>query len=450
MESKARHYRLNLHLIPLRLLHQPQNQIQQMPNHQSEQFYYKDGNLWCENVLVESLIEKVGTPTYIYSANTIRTRVRTLRNSLAKTNCHIYFAVKACSNLSILRLLAQEGCGADIVSGGELFRALKSGIDPQKIVFSGVGKSLREIAEAIDSGIHIFNVESPQEIDLINNTAKARGVVVNISLRVNPNIDAKTHPYISTGLKENKFGLDQNEITEIFLNYKKYSNLNFCGLSCHIGSQILSITPLIQSWNFLKNLSKLSPFNISHLDLGGGLGISYQEENEISLPEYGGAISHSFGGLNNFQIGIEPGRSIVGPAAILVSRILGVKLRAESDLEKKMLILDAGMNDLARPALYGAVHPAVPLRIQSTDQVSPVDLVGPICESADVFQRGAYLPPQSVGDFLAFGNAGAYGFSMSNQYNSRPRAAEVLVDDAQFQVIRRRESYSDLILGEII
>jgi diaminopimelate decarboxylase len=409
-----------------------------------EGFSYIDKELHCESTPLSRIAEEVGTPAYVYSKAALINRVRRLQEA-SNTPFDIYFAVKACSNIHILRLLNRAGCGADIVSGGELFRASVAQIPPQRIVFSGVGKSDKEIGEAIKAGIHIFNVESLAELEQIERIAAASGATPKVALRVNPDVDAKTHPHISTGLKKNKFGLAKSELREIYKRIQEFPNVRFCGLSCHIGSQILSESPFAKAWKYLLQAAKEAPFKVTHLDLGGGLGISYSGEKALSLENYARLIHKTFQGTS-FKLGIEPGRALVGPTAVLLSRLTLVKRRNT----RSFYVVDAAMNDLIRPALYGALHPVIPVTMPRTRTKILADLVGPVCETGDTFETQAKLPPLEPGSLLAFTNSGAYGMSMASQYNSRPRVPEVLVEGSTYSVIRSRETYADLIEHELL
>lgn len=409
-------------------------------------FSYSRGELHCEGVSLQQIADEAGTPFYVYSRAAIANRVRRLTSVFenADFDCSIYFAVKACSNIHVLRVLQTLGCGADIVSGGELFRASIAEIDPGLVVYSGVGKTDREIAEAIDAGIFMFNVESVPELGAINSVAGQRGRRAAISLRFNPDVDAKTHPHISTGLKKNKFGLAKTELAEAYKHLREFRHLDFRGLSIHIGSQVVSAQPFLKSWNELLAAAAKAPFKVEHLNLGGGLGISYSNEKELSLEDYARLIQKTFE-HSGYRIGIEPGRALVGPAGALVTKLSLVKKRGAH----LFYVVDAGMNDLIRPALYGATHPVVPVVEPSSKKQITADLVGPVCESADTFQFGARMPEIAPNALLAFGNAGAYGMSMASQYNSRARPAEILVEGGSYQIIGKRETYADLIRREL-
>ena len=408
-------------------------------------FDYIDGEMTCEGRRVANIAEQVGTPFYLYSRATLERHFRVFDSAFDAVPHLTAFAVKACSNLAVLSLLAKHGAGADIVSGGELFRALKAGIPAEKIVFSGVGKIGREIAEALDAGILMFHVESAPELDLINQVAGDKGTVARVALRVNPDVDPKTHPYISTGLKENKFGLPRKGILEAFKAADALPHVQVCGVHQHIGSQITQIPPFVEAVEHAADLIgrlRQAGIPISHLDIGGGIGIPYDETLPPSPAELGTAIVPTLQGLD-VTIITEPGRVIAGNAGIFVTRVLRVK---ESG-EKTFVIVDGAMNDLMRPALYDAYHEIRPVR--ETDAAPVVaDVVGPICESGDFLARNRKIRAAGQGDLLAVMSAGAYGFTMASTYNSRPRVPEVLVDGDEIHIIRERETYDDLIRGE--
>ena len=408
-----------------------------------EKFNYKRGSLYCENISIPQLAAKLGSPLYIYSKNALIERVKKLKHNLP-SNCDILFAVKACSNIHILKLLRQQGCGADIVSGGELFRSALAGIPARKTVFSGVGKTEEEILLALKAGIDCFNVESADELFLIEKIAAKYGARPNTALRINPDINPKTHPYISTGLRRNKFGLSKQELAQIYRRASKLKHVRLRGLSCHIGSQITDTKPLVEAWTKLIAEAERAPFEVTHLDLGGGLGISYGNEPVVTLEDYGKTISHVFK-KQRYKLSIEPGRSLTGPCAVLLTRLITVKKRGS----RSFFVVDAAMNDLIRPALYRTIHPFIPVKMPST-RIVTADIVGPICESGDTFQIDAKVSQSKSGDLFAFANAGAYAMSMASQYNARPRAAEVLVSDDKYRLIRERETYADLIQRELL
>ena len=410
-------------------------------------FDYNNGRLHAENVDIETLAKEVDTPFYLYSHATLSQHFKAFDNAfngIPHTTC---FAVKSCSNIAILRLFASLGGGADIVSGGELFRALKAGIEPQKIVYSGVGKTEIELRQALHAGILMFNVESEQELDALQAAAADLRVKAPVSFRVNPDVDPKTHAYISTGLAKNKFGIAIDQALEVYKRAAKMENIAIKGVSCHIGSQLTEVGPFVESLRKVKKfVTRLTEnnINISQLDLGGGLGITYDQEEPPHPDAYAEAIKKELGDLNCNLI-LEPGRVIVGNAGILVSRILYTK----SNTAKKFMIVDAGMNDLARPSLYGAYHAILPVNEARSGKIV-ADVVGPICETGDFLAKDQEVPDCEPGDLLAVMSAGAYGFTMSSNYNTRPRVAEVLVKDDAYHLIRQRENYSDLIRGEEI
>ncbi len=415
-------------------------------------FEYKGGELYAEDVPLKKIAREVGTPTYVYSLATLRRHYRVFDQAFGSQPHLICFSVKANSNLAVLKTFAREGSGFDIVSGGELFRALKAGAEPKKIVFSGVGKSRREIEEALAAGILMFNVESEPELAVLNEVAGKLGKKAPISLRVNPDVDPQTHPYISTGMKKSKFGI---EIKRAMENYRKalsFPYLEIVGIDCHIGSQLTSVAPFVDALlrvreyldRVLTGALKTQGGSVRYLDLGGGLGIRYKDEEPPHPDEYAKAILQAMSGLE-ITLVLEPGRVIVGNAGILVTEVLYLK----DTEEKKFVIVDGAMNDLIRPALYGSYQSIRPVREQAGEKMV-ADVVGPICESGDFFAKDREIARPQPGDLLAVMSAGAYGFAMSSNYNSRPRAAEVLVDGDQFYVIRQRESLDDLIKGETI
>jgi len=413
-------------------------------------FHYQKGELYAEEVPVARIVEAVGTPTYIYSAATLRRHFRVFREAFSGIPHLICYSVKANSNLAVLRLLAREGSGADIVSGGELYRALKAGIPPQKIVFSGVGKTEREMEEALRAGILLFNVESLGELETLSRVARRLNLRASLAIRVNPDVDPRTHPYISTGLKKNKFGLPEELAYQAYLRAKEDPYLEPIGVDCHIGSQLTEISPFVEALRRLKVLYvrlREEGLPLRYLDLGGGLGIIYGEEEPPPPQEYAEAICREVRDLPQTTLILEPGRVIAGNAGILVTRVLYVKHfppTEENPEGRTFVIVDAGMNDLIRPTLYQAYHRIQPVKEDPAREAVMVDVVGPICESGDFLARERKLPAVNPGELLAVMSAGAYGFVMSSNYNSRPRAAEVLVDGSQFFVVRKRESYEDL------
>jgi diaminopimelate decarboxylase len=409
-------------------------------------FDYRDGELWAEQVRVRDLAERFGTPLYVYSTRTLTRHYRAFDSAMQGLDHLTCFSVKANGNVGLLRLMGRLGAGVDIVSGGELHRALKAGIDPRKIVFSGVGKQEHEIRQALATDILMFNVESAQEMERIGRIAAEMSREARISIRINPDVDPKTHPYISTGLKKNKFGLDILEATGLYLLAKETPFLEPVGIDCHIGSQLTQIGPFAEALgkllDFVDQLRQ-SGVTIRYFDLGGGLGITYNDEEPPLPEELGRVIAKSLAG-KPLTVILEPGRAIAGNAGILVTRVLYTKRTAV----KKFVIVDAAMNDLVRPSFYGAYHRIGEVSPQAR-QLEVVDVVGPICESADFLAQDRALPVLKPGELVAVFSAGAYGFTMSSQYNSRPRAAEVMVDGDQTALIRRRETYDDLIALEV-
>ena len=410
-------------------------------------FTYRGRELFAENVAITALAEEYGTPLYVYSYHTLLRHFRAYTDAFRNYPHIICFALKANSNIAVLRLFAKNGGGADIVSGGELYRALKAGISPKKIVYAGVGKTEEEIRFALRSKILMFNVESGDELREINRIAGIMRVKAPIALRINPDIDPETHPYIATGLKKNKFGIPIEDAVEHYRIASKLKNITILGIHKHIGSQITKISPFVDALkNILLLIDRLSSngLDIQYLDAGGGLGISYKGE-EPPVPK--DLAKNLIPLLNGRKLTLitEPGRSIAGNAGILVTRVLYQK-KGE---EKEFVIVDAGMNDLIRPSLYGAYHTILPV-VKRMREIILCDVAGPICESGDFLARGRELRKVEKGEYLAVMGAGAYGFSMSSNYNSRPRAAEVLVKGKEHFLIKSRETYRDLIRNERI
>lgn len=409
-------------------------------------FEYKNGQLHAEDIAVADLVHEYGTPLYVYSAATLRRHFQAFDSAFDAIPHLTCYSVKANSNVGVLKILAQEGAGTDIVSGGELFRALRAGVDPQKIVYSGVGKRVGEIQEALLANILMFNVESTQELERINQVAGELGKVARVSLRINPDVDPKTHPYISTGLKENKFGLSREDALKTYLMAKDLPHVDPIGMDCHIGSQLTLLSPFLEALDKLKAFYqqlKDNGITIKYLDLGGGLGITYNEEEPPHPTELGKALVRSLEGMDVTLI-LEPGRVIAGNTGILVTEVQYTK----TNDTKTFVIVDAAMNDLVRPSLYGSYHRLAPVVEKKDAEDVVVDVVGPICESGDFLAKNRTLPKLEQGDLLAAFSAGAYGFVMSSQYNSRPRAAEILVQGDKHVVLRKRETYNDLMLLE--
>jgi diaminopimelate decarboxylase len=410
-------------------------------------FHYRQDELYCENISLRELVHAVGTPCYVYSHATLLHHFKVFDESFAKCPHLTCYSVKANSNLAILRFFASLGGGADIVSRGELFRARQAGIAPERIVYSGVAKKADEIDYALNEDILMFNVESSQELELINKIASKRDCKARIALRVNPDVDPGTHPYISTGMKKNKFGIDIERALGEYEHADRSDHLEIAGIDFHIGSQLTEVAPFVDALKRLRllidRLEKQGIF-IRYLDLGGGLGITYDQESPPHPQEYAQAVLQELKSLDCTLI-FEPGRVIVGNAGILLTRVLYTK---QTPI-KNFVIVDAAMNDLVRPSLYGAYHHIQPLERKNREE-QVVDVVGPICETGDFLARDRGLPSVSPGEYLAVMSAGAYGFTMASNYNSRPRPPEVLVKDDQFYVIRKRESQEDLIRGESI
>jgi diaminopimelate decarboxylase len=410
-------------------------------------FQRRRGQLCCEDVPLSELAEEVGTPAYVYSTATLLRHARVFRSALRGLDLLSCFAVKSAPNLALLALLAREGFGFDIVSGGELFRALQAGGDPQRIVFSGVGKRQQEMGAALDAGIFQFNCESEEELEQLSRVASARKRIAPVALRVNPAVDARTHPHIATALSTSKFGIPASRVRKAYALAASLPGLRVVGVACHIGSQISSVKPFVEAAAKMRALVlelRAAGHAIGRLDMGGGLGVPYGDGQEPASPrQYGEALVSALKGLD-VKVLVEPGRLLVANAGVLLSRVL---LRKQGHGSRKFVVLDAGMNDLMRPALYQAHHELEPVGKPRRGQ-EVVDVVGPVCESTDVLAARRRLPPLAAGDLVVLRTAGAYGMSMASQYNARPRPAEVLVDGRSWRVIRARESYKDLIRGE--
>jgi diaminopimelate decarboxylase len=410
-----------------------------------DHFNYKDNSLYCEDVAIATLAETYGTPLYVYSRATLERHWHAFDSALAGRDHLVCYAVKANSNLAVLNVLARLGSGFDIVSGGELQRVLRAGGDPDKIVFSGVGKLPQEMEIALNCGIHCFNVESEQELELLNRIAGETQKIARVSFRVNPDVDAKTHPYISTGLKENKFGINFEDAEAVYLKAMELAHIDVIGIDCHIGSQLTELSPYIDALErllYLIQILQQKGIEIKHLDLGGGLGIRYRDETPPLPSEWAGALKNQ---LDDFEgtILIEPGRAISGNAGILVSQVSYLKLSQD----KNFAVIDAAMNDLIRPSLYNAWLEIIRVDRHSDEPTRNYDIVGAICETSDFLGKDRSMQI-AQGDLLAIRSAGAYGFSMASNYNSRTRAAEVMVDGDAHYCVREREVFDDLIQGE--
>ncbi|MBI5815172.1 MAG: diaminopimelate decarboxylase [Nitrospinae bacterium] len=412
-------------------------------------FDYKNGEYHCEDVPLSKIAEEVGTPFYCYSAATLKRHFNVFDKAFASIPHLICFAVKANSNMAVLRLFSKEGGGADIVSGGELYRAIRAGVPADRIVYAGVGKTRDEIRQALEAGILMFNVESSQELVAIDAVAAQLGVKARVALRVNPDVDAKTHPYISTGLKQNKFGISYATAVEEYKQARNLSNIGIVGIHKHIGSQITQISPFVDALEKTVELVRQlreEGIEIKYIDIGGGLGITYKDEAPPLPKELADRIAPILKDTGCTII-FEPGRVLVGNAGALVTRVLYTK----HNEGKTFFVVDAGMNDLARPSLYGSFHGMMPVNAEVGERKKvSADVVGPICESGDFLAKDRVLPLFKQGELVAVMSAGAYGFTMSSNYNSRRRVAEVLVNGGKYEVIRQRETMEDLVRGESI
>ncbi len=408
-------------------------------------FRYLKSRLHCEDVSVDDVVRETGTPVYIYSSTTMARHFEVFRSAFDDIPHVVCYSVKANSNIAIIRLFASMGSGVDIVSGGELYRSLKGGVDPSKIVYSGVGKKEWEIEMALERGILMFNVESWDELETIQRIAGRKGKTAPVAIRVNPDVDPRTHPYISTGMKENKFGIDINESVKLYKRAKRLKNIALKGVDCHIGSQLTEVKPFVDALgivsDFVRRLRK-EGIGVEYIDIGGGLGITYHDETPPHPIEYASAVASIVRKLDVTLI-LEPGRVLTGNSGILVTELLYTKETGR----KTFYIVDAAMNDLFRPSLYGSYHKIIPLRRRRRKMVE-VDVVGPVCESGDFLAKDRKIEGMKKGDRLAVLSTGAYGFAMSSNYNSRGRVPEVLVRGDRFYVIRERETMKDLIRGE--
>jgi diaminopimelate decarboxylase len=412
-----------------------------------DHFQYRGGQLYAEDVALSVIAEQYGTPCYVYSRQTLERHWHAFDRAFSNRPHLVCYAVKANSNLAVLNLLARLGSGFDIVSVGELERVLAAGGEPSRVVFSGVGKREDEMRRALEVGIRCFNVESTAELERLDRVAGAMGARAPISVRVNPDVDAGTHPYISTGLRENKFGVDIRQAPEVYRRAEAMEHVDIVGIDCHIGSQLTTTTPFLDALDRVLALAgdlEQAGIAIRHLDLGGGLGIRYVGEQPPEPAEYAAALDRRLAGLP-YEILIEPGRAIVGNAGVLLTRVEYLK----STPEKNFAIVDGAMNDLLRPALYQAHQQIVPVRPREDAQTLGWDVVGPVCETGDFLGKGRDLA-LAAGDLLAVRSSGAYGFVMSSNYNSRPRVAEVMVDGGQAHLVRRRERLVDLWAGESV
>lgn len=411
-----------------------------------DHFIYRNDELFVEDVAIAAIAHTYGTPTYVYSRATIERHWHAFDNAAGDHPHLICYAVKANSNLGVLNVLAKLGSGFDIVSGGELARVIQAGGDPSKVVFSGVGKSEQEIGYALEQGIKCFNVESEAELSRINAVAAALGKIAPISLRVNPDVDAKTHPYISTGLKANKFGIEREQAVAVYQKAASMSNLHIVGMDCHIGSQLTDLAPFTDALErllvLIDELSDLG-IKIAHLDVGGGLGVTYKDEQPPHPDQYAQVLSEKLASRKDLTLIFEPGRAIMANAGVLITKVEFLKQGAE----KNFAIVDAAMNDLLRPALYSAWQDIIPVQLGSQADEAVYDVVGPICETGDFLGKDRVLSIEPD-DLLVVRSAGAYGFVMASNYNSRCRPAEVMVDGDEIHLVREREALEDLWRGE--
>ncbi|HEV8035722.1 diaminopimelate decarboxylase [Yoonia sp.] len=416
-----------------------------------DHFLYRDGALYAEDVPVSEIAAAVGTPFYVYSTATLKRHFQLFDEALAWGDHLVCFAMKSLSNQAVIKLLGNAGAGMDVVSGGEYLRAKAAGVPGDRIVFSGVGKTADEMRLALEGGIRQFNVESEPEMIVLDQVAQSLGAVAPITIRVNPDVDAKTHAKIATGKSENKFGIPISRAREVYAMAAKMPGLKVVGIDVHIGSQLTELAPFEAAYNKVAELTeqlRADGHEITRLDLGGGLGIPYARSNEAPpLPtDYGALIQRTVGHLG-CEIEIEPGRLISGNAGLMVSKVIYVK----SGEDREFLILDGAMNDLIRPAMYDAWHDIIPVNEAPAGALpAKYDIVGPVCESGDTFAKGREMPPVKAGDLVAFRSAGAYGAVMSSEYNSRPLIPEVLVDGDQFAVIRPRPTYEEMIARDIV
>lgn len=406
-----------------------------------------DGRLRVEGVYADAIADAVGTPCFVYSATALLERVDALERALAPLAHTLCFAIKSNMNLAVVRTLVARGCGVDVTSGGELFRALRAGADPARCVYSGVGKTDAELDEALRAGVGLFNVESREELRVLDARAGALGLAAPIAFRVNPDVDPRTHRYISTGLSSSKFGIPIAEAVDAYAEARTLGNLRAVGVACHIGSQLLELGPIADSLGRLRALVgrlREAGHAIERVDVGGGLGVRYRDEKPPSAADYGAVVREAVGDLGCHVI-VEPGRWITAEAGLLLTRVLYRKRNGD----KRFAVVDGAMNDLIRPSLYDAWQRIEPVAAPRPG-VERVDVVGPVCESADFLAKDRELPPLERGDLLAVFGAGAYSFAMSSNYNGRRRAAEVLVRGDRFRVVRERETYGDLVRGESI
>lgn len=411
------------------------------------EFNFKDNELYCEDVRVRDIARSVPTPFYLYSYKTLIDHYRKLQDAFRPVKPLICFSMKSNSSLAVVRALVKNGAGLDIVSGGELYRARLAGVNPKKVVYAGVGKRPDEIADAIRFGILFFNCESEEELETIQETAKSLNKKVNVAVRINPDVIPKTHSYVATGKGESKFGLDFETVHKVFNSRWRYPNLNIRGVHIHVGSQILDATPFENAIRKVLEFLGRYSIELDYFNIGGGLGIMYSVENPQTAKDFANKVLPLLK-RSKLKIVLEPGRFISGNSGVLISKVIYTKRTPR----KKFLIIDGGMSDLIRPSLYEAYHKIVPVVLKDNASMTSekVDVVGPICESGDFLGKDRFLPQLDSGELLAVMGAGAYGFTMSSNYNSRVRASEVMVINGKYYVVRRQETYKDLVRGEVI
>jgi diaminopimelate decarboxylase len=419
-----------------------------MNYYDSEYFTYKNNQLYCEDVPVASIIENEGTATYIYSKKYFTDRYNEFSSAFRDINHTIFYAAKCNFNISVIKTFADLGSGIDVNSGGELYRALKAGVKPEKMLFSGVGKTEDEIKMGLTNDLLLLKAESVDEIHQIDKIAGTLGKIARLAIRVNPNVDAKTHPYISTGLSENKFGINSEDAINIFTELSSLKNIEFTGIDMHIGSQITTIDPFAEAVEKLAEVFlklKEKGLKLTHFDIGGGMGVKYHDNNPFAMSELAAAVIPTFKKLN-CQVFFEPGRYLTANGAILATKVLNTKKNGQ----KNFVIVDSAMTDLIRPSFYGAYHHIQPVEIKKDRQDIVADVVGPVCESSDFLAKGREISEAKAGDYLAVMSAGAYSMVMASNYNGRRRPAEILVDGNKYNVIRKRESYEDLVANELL
>jgi diaminopimelate decarboxylase len=419
-----------------------------MKYYDSDYFTYKGNNLFCEDVPVASIIESVGTPTYIYSKKFFTDRYNEFTQAFKDINHVIFYAAKCNFNISVIKTFADLGSGIDVNSGGELYRALKAGVKPTKLLFSGVGKTGEEIKMGLENDLLLLKAESTDEILQINNIAGKLGKIARVAIRVNPNVDAKTHPYISTGLSENKFGINSDDAIKIFTELSSLKNIEFTGIDMHIGSQVTTIDPFAEAVEKLAEVFlklKEKGLKLKHFDIGGGMGVKYHDHNSFTISEFAEAIIPTLKKLD-CKVFFEPGRYLTANGAILTTKVLNTKKNGI----KNFIIVDSAMTDLIRPSFYGSYHHIQPVEIKNDREDIIADIVGPVCESSDFLAKGREISSAKAGDYFAVMSAGAYSMVMASNYNGRRRPPEIMVEGSRFDIIRKRETYEDLVANEIL